>query len=306
MNLGFKCAKGKYICMVSDDCIVLPNAIKNGIELFEASLNSGEKVGAMAFYWKDWPTNYKYEIRRTLENNLYVNQGMYLKQALEEVGYIDEDTYMFYFADCDLCLKMLQKGYKCIESPDSYILHYAHANKEVRGSNSVFFQEEFENFKDRWEGIYYDREIDNYIDKILYKSFDDSTLIESLTNDHYPIEHEENKKIIEINELIGSRCKNRRVVVYGAGEHTEKLLDNTEIVNMDILYCVDKNLAGNHIRGYEIFRPEKLMENKPEVVVVSSLKFQNEIFQYLREEIKYDGDIVLLYKDDEYKPYYSV
>ena len=32
MNLGFKSAQGKYVCMLSDDCLVVPGAIRNGIE----------------------------------------------------------------------------------------------------------------------------------------------------------------------------------------------------------------------------------------------------------------------------------
>ena len=52
MNLGFKSAQGKYICMLSDDCLVLPGAIINGYKLFESELAKGKKVGAVAFYWR--------------------------------------------------------------------------------------------------------------------------------------------------------------------------------------------------------------------------------------------------------------
>ena len=38
MNLGFKSAQGKYICMLSDDCLVIPDAIKNGYSFFEKEL----------------------------------------------------------------------------------------------------------------------------------------------------------------------------------------------------------------------------------------------------------------------------
>src|SRR4051794_18447160 len=38
MNLGFRAASGKFICMLSDDCLVVPGAIKNGLELFEKQL----------------------------------------------------------------------------------------------------------------------------------------------------------------------------------------------------------------------------------------------------------------------------
>ena len=38
MNLGFKCAQGKYICMVSDDCLLIPGALVNGYNFFEQQI----------------------------------------------------------------------------------------------------------------------------------------------------------------------------------------------------------------------------------------------------------------------------
>src|ERR1043166_1154904 len=33
MNLGFRAASSRYICMLSDACLVIPGAIKNGLKL---------------------------------------------------------------------------------------------------------------------------------------------------------------------------------------------------------------------------------------------------------------------------------
>jgi len=93
MNLGFKCAQGKYICMLSDDCLLVPHSLRNGYELFEEKIDHGEKIGALAFYWREWPKDKMYHVGITIGNNVFVNHGMYLKKALEEVGYIDEDRY---------------------------------------------------------------------------------------------------------------------------------------------------------------------------------------------------------------------
>lgn len=115
MNLGFKCAQGKYICMISDDCLIVPGAIKNGVNVFESKLNSGEKVGALAFYFRDWPVEQQYKISVSF-GQPSVNHGLYLKQALEDVGYCDETNYVFYAADTDLGLRMLQLGMPNIKS----------------------------------------------------------------------------------------------------------------------------------------------------------------------------------------------
>ena len=155
MNLGFKAASGKYICMLSDDCLVIPGAIVNGRELFEQELARGKKIGAVAFYWRNWPEQGPYLVGTTLSDKLFVNHGLFLKKALEDVGYIDEKTYCFYHADGDLCLKMWEKGYHCIDSPESFIEHYSHANAAHRLRNVAAAQRDWDNYLMKWQGIFY-------------------------------------------------------------------------------------------------------------------------------------------------------
>lgn len=175
MNLGFKCAQGKYVCMLSDDCLVVPGAIMNGVARFEESLEAGENAGAVAFYWRNWPEQDKYRIGRTLGNRMFVNHGLYLKDVLEKVGYCDEERYLFYHADGDLCLKMWEQGYTCIDSPDSYIEHYSHANQAARCSNMENQKTDEANYLKRWEGIFYNPEM-HYIGEWVEKNFSDVNL----------------------------------------------------------------------------------------------------------------------------------
>jgi len=155
MNLGFRCAQGTYVCMLSDDCLVVPGAIINGFNLFENEKKTGKKTGAVAFYWRNWPDQKKYRVGLTLGNKMFVNHGMYLKKALEDVGYIDETTYLFYHADGDLCLKLWEKGYEITDSPDSYIEHYTHATLSVRKSNLKNQKQDWDNYLKKWKGIFY-------------------------------------------------------------------------------------------------------------------------------------------------------
>ncbi len=172
MNLVFKAAKGKYVCMVSDDCLVIPGAIRNGYALFEEKLSKGDRVGSVAFYWRNWPQQKEYRVGLTLGNKMFPNHGLFLKDALEKIGYIDEDTFEFYHADGDLCLKMWDQGYTCIDSPDSFIEHYSHANLKVRTSNAEKQQADWRNYLLKWEGKFYDPAKKNIGDWIL-KEFDD-------------------------------------------------------------------------------------------------------------------------------------
>lgn len=186
MNLGFRAASSKYICMISDDCLVIPGAIKNGLNLFEKRLQNNEKVGAVAFYWRDSFKQKKYHVGYTLSNKMYVNHGIYLKVALEKVKYIDEDNFFFYNGDSDLCLKLLQEGYKTIDSPSSYIEHFPHANLKVRASNYEKQKYDNENFFKKWDGIYYNKSKHN-IGKIEYKSFNDSFNTLDRFREHFKI-----------------------------------------------------------------------------------------------------------------------
>lgn len=162
MNLGFRCAQGKYICMLSDDCLVVPGAIGNGYRLFEEKLAAGERVGAVAFYWRNWPEQQKYRVGLALGDKMFVNHGLYLKKALEDVGYVDEDNFFFYHADGDLCLKMWQDGFVCLDSPDSYIEHYSHANMEIRQTNLESQRTDWARYIEKWNGIFYDSSKNNF------------------------------------------------------------------------------------------------------------------------------------------------
>jgi glycosyltransferase involved in cell wall biosynthesis len=153
MNLGFKCTQGKYVCMLSDDCLVVKGAIKNSQELFEKKLTNGEKVGALAFYWRNWPKQKKYFVGSAF-NRIFVNHGIYLRSALEEINFIDEDHYFFYYADGDLSFRIWEAGYACLPSPDSYIEHYAHANHLLRQTNFGKIEEGWDYFRSRWENFF--------------------------------------------------------------------------------------------------------------------------------------------------------
>lgn len=153
MNLGFRTASGQYVCMLSDDCLLVPGAIRNGMRAAERSIAAGTKVGGVAFYWRNWPEQNDYQVGLTLLGRMFVNHGLYLKCALDKVGFADEETYSFYHADGDLGLKMWEAGYVCIDSPESYVEHYSHANIQVRISNLLRQKEDWDSYLSKWQDI---------------------------------------------------------------------------------------------------------------------------------------------------------
>jgi glycosyltransferase involved in cell wall biosynthesis len=155
MNLGFKCAQGEYICMLSDDTLIHPGAILEGLKLADNERAKGIKLGGVAFYFRDYPIRKKYAVAINL-GNLYVNHGLFLNKAMQDAGYVSEDEYHFYFADTDLSLRIKQAGYIIVPSRKSFVEHYFDADPDLRKSNN-----DERKIKDRntlihkWAGIAY-------------------------------------------------------------------------------------------------------------------------------------------------------
>lgn len=153
MNLCFKIAQGKFVLMISDDCILLPGSIEKGIAVFEERLSRGDKVGAVAFYFRNWPGEHDYYVQRTLGGKLMVNHGLFLREALEKVDWADEVHYTFYKADGDLCLRLWQAGYEIIDAPGAFVEHYLDPEEEVRLQNNATLEEDKRTYASRWRRL---------------------------------------------------------------------------------------------------------------------------------------------------------
>ena len=158
--------------MLSDDCLLLPQAVNHGMDRFLEMESKGRKIGGVAFYYRNWPVDKKYYVQKTLGGKLFVNHGMYLKKALQEVNYADEETYIFYKADGDLCLRMWQAGYEIIDCPGAFVEHYYDPREEVRRTNQAVLDHDRNAYLRRWDGIYY-RKDEKDLRGREYLSFDD-------------------------------------------------------------------------------------------------------------------------------------
>jgi GT2 family glycosyltransferase len=150
MNLAFKAAQGKYILMISDDCLVLRDAPVAAIQQAEQLAKSGRRIGGVAMYFRDWPKEREYYVQRTLGGRLMVNHGLFLRSALEQIGWVDETTYDFYKADGDLNLRLWEAGYEIIDCPGAFIEHYFDPEEEKRIANSATMQKDREAYAARW------------------------------------------------------------------------------------------------------------------------------------------------------------
>ncbi|MCG8590427.1 MAG: methyltransferase domain-containing protein [Proteobacteria bacterium] len=101
------------------------------------------------------------------------------------------------------------------------------------------------------------------------------------------------------SELADWCSRDRSVVLYGAGYHTEYLLAETRLSQARIVGLVDGNPAkqGRRILGYPVFAPEDLPRLNPDVVVVSSYDFQDEMVARVRALLGQRPQVVAFYRN---------
>lgn len=157
MNLGFKAAQGELVLMLSDDCLLHSDALRLGVRFYRELRAQGRPVGAVPFYWRNWPEMKSYWIGTIHGGYSYVNHGLYLREALDRVGYVDETNFLFYYADIDLCLKIIHAGYEVVPCRKSFVEHYSHANQAARISNSLSGQRDREAFFAKWHEMFSER-----------------------------------------------------------------------------------------------------------------------------------------------------
>jgi GT2 family glycosyltransferase len=174
MNLAFKAAQGEYICMVSDDTVLLPQAIMNGVHHIEALQEQGRNVGAAAFYWRNnWPIDEGYMVSRTFHNVIFVNHGLYVRSALQEINWIDEDRYQFYCADLDVCYRLHKAGYEIVDVPDAYVEHFFYASHDAREKISPIQKKDSQVYLEYWKSLDTDITDDRIVLEPLTKKYED-------------------------------------------------------------------------------------------------------------------------------------
>lgn len=108
-----------------------------------------------------------------------------------------------------------------------------------------------------------------------------------------------------IRELVDRfRREGKRVVLYGAGEHTTTLFRLTDIARAELVAIADSAppLQGERIFGLPVVAPEAIAELRADVVLISSVSAQAEIRAAL-EALDLGGtEVVSIYPDEEVKP----
>ncbi|MBK8477040.1 MAG: hypothetical protein IPL39_12300 [Opitutaceae bacterium] len=97
------------------------------------------------------------------------------------------------------------------------------------------------------------------------------------------------------------RAKSARVVIFGAGEHTRLLDRCTVMKRANIVGVVDSSPSrqGCEIMGSKIQAPSAIPALRPDVVVISSAAYQEEIYRSLAGLEAQGISIVRLYENSK-------
>lgn len=151
MNIAFRYAHSKYIVMISDDLILAPDCLQKGFDEMEKRISNGEKIGAGAFYFREYPRHDYYRVG-TIGPYIALNHGFYLKDALEDVNYIDEESFNFYYGDTDLIMRLNNAGWKSIDLHECFALHLNHMPSRKKSVPQRFMKDK-EMFKKRYPNL---------------------------------------------------------------------------------------------------------------------------------------------------------
>lgn len=101
-----------------------------------------------------------------------------------------------------------------------------------------------------------------------------------------------------LNEKVSSLIKSQRpIAIHGIGSHTDILFDRVaDISRVNVICFIDTNKGGKGLsyRGRMVMTPTDI-GGEIEKIIISSLLFQEDIFDYLAKEINFKGDIFKIY-----------
>lgn len=151
MNIAFYYAKADWIVMVSDDLLLEKGCLQEGYNFLNNQIRQGEKIGGGAFFFREYPRMNNYRIINLPGNHININHGFYYKKALEDVGYIDENTFNFYYGDSDLSLRLALKGWQVVALEKCFAEHLVHLPKLSKNKISPITKLDTERFNDRYK-----------------------------------------------------------------------------------------------------------------------------------------------------------
>ena len=87
---------------------------------------------------------------------------------------------------------------------------------------------------------------------------------------------------------IEKKLKNKKIILYGAGSFFQTLADKYDLSSLNIIAIADRKFI-NHAKdetfyGYKVCEPDELVQLKPDIILLSMLKYVH-IIEHLEETV---------------------
>ena len=114
------------------------------------------------------------------------------------------------------------------------------------------------------------------------------------------------EKVTDINRRLKALKNISNIVIWGAGTHTCKLFEYTDILSYQVQSILDTDVQkqGNLYFGFTIQDPEEINWGDVEAVVISVFGKETQIINALVNQYGYTERIVTLYENNESTPFY--
>lgn len=114
------------------------------------------------------------------------------------------------------------------------------------------------------------------------------------------------ERVAEVNEKIKELKNASNIVIWGAGVHTEKLFEKSELLSYKIreIVDVDERKENQKFFGFVVKKPDNVVWEIVDAVVISAPSYEKEISERLKSKSGYSGIIITFYGEDECIPFY--
>ena len=100
-------------------------------------------------------------------------------------------------------------------------------------------------------------------------------------------------------QAIREGARNRELLVWGTGAHTRRLLATGGFTDIRIAAFIDSNphYQGRELRGVPVISPASI-QGRSAPILISTRGFQREIRDQIRQQLKLDNEVIMLYDAD--------
>ena len=120
-NCGWQAASGEFIAFTDDDCIPVPNWLKEGVRALESGAQGAS--GRVIVPLPPEPTDYERDAAGLSRSVFVTANSFYQRSALALAGGFDETFTLPWREDSDLYFRLRKLGCELIEVPGAVVVH---------------------------------------------------------------------------------------------------------------------------------------------------------------------------------------